>query len=63
MRSARLLTHYVSRRNDRFRFYFEPLPVFELFVEFLLLSLTVVFGFLCTVDCLTKRPVIALRPR
>lgn len=30
---------------------------------FLVLSLTVVFGRLLTVDCFTKRPEIALRPR
>ncbi len=29
----------------------------------LVLSLTVVFGRLSTVDCFTKRPEIALRPR
>lgn len=29
----------------------------------LVLSLIVVFGLFFTVDCLTKRPVIALRPR
>ena len=34
---------------------FEPLPF--------LLSLIVVFGLFLTVDCLTNRPVIALRPR
>lgn len=30
---------------------------------FFALSLTVVFGFFLTVDCFTKRPEIALRPR
>lgn len=33
------------------------------FFFFLVDSLTVVFGFFLTVDCLTKRPVAALRPR
>lgn len=30
---------------------------------FLVLSLTVVFGLRLTVDCFTKRPLTALRPR
>ncbi len=30
---------------------------------FLVLSLTVVFGLFLTVDCFTKRPLIAERPR
>jgi hypothetical protein len=34
-----------------------------LFLLGLLLSFTVVFGFFFTVDCFTKRPVMALRPR
>jgi len=38
-------------------------PFLLLLLLLLLLSLTVVFGFFLTVDCLTKRPVIALRPR
>lgn len=33
------------------------------FPFFLADSLTVIFGLLFTVDCLTKRPEIALRPR
>ena len=34
-----------------------------LFLELLLLSLTVVFGLFLTVDCFTNRPLMALRPR
>jgi hypothetical protein len=38
-------------------------PYYLLFFARLVLSFTVVFGFFFTVDCFTKRPVIALRPR
>jgi hypothetical protein len=36
---------------------------FFLLTSFLMVSLTVVFGFFFTVACLTNRPVMALRPR